>query len=169
MKWWTVKKKSVDERIVNTRNKLYKETYILVYILFGISVIVKILYFDQNIRMMITEIVIFGVASLYYGTRSILLGLYSDEVEIHDQRSKLPMSIKNVIWGLGIGVALALCFGIRSAIVYGDGGLHSLQTFFIVFIASIMIYIPFLSVAMLLTHHFANQASKKAAQKDLDD
>lgn len=167
MKWWHVKKKTVDERIVNTRNKLYKETYILVNILFGVSVIVKSLYYEQNIRMMIPEIIIFVIASLYYGTRSILLGLYSDEVEIHDQRSKLPMSTKNVIWGLGIGLALALIFGIRSAVIYGNGGLQSVWTFFIVFIASIMIYIPFLSVAMLATHYFANQASKKAAKKDL--
>jgi len=119
--------------------------------------------------MFTTEVLIVLISSLHYGSRSIFLGLYSDEVEVHDQRSKLSMSAKNVIWGLGIGLALALIFGIRSAVIYGIGGLQSVWTFFIVFLVCLMIYIPLLVVGLLSTHYFANQASKKAAEKDLDD
>ncbi|MFX3632854.1 MAG: DUF6773 family protein [Candidatus Pristimantibacillus sp.] len=167
MKWWPFKNKIVDERIVNTRNKIYKETYVIVSLLCSVSVIVKYIYYGQNINMIATELVILLASSLYFGIRSVMLGLYSDEVEVHDRKSKIPFSTKNMIWGLALGIVIALFFGIRSSIVYADNDMQSVKYFIVVFFVSMIIYIPFLLIVLTSTHYFANQISKKAADDDL--
>lgn len=169
MKWWPFKNESVDERIQNTRNMIYKETFIIIVVLCHISIIVKLFYYGQNIDMIVTELVALTISSLYYGIRSIKLGLYSDQVEIHDRKSKFSMSNKNIFWGLGLGIVIAIFMGVRSSIIYSDGGIQSWWYFLIVFLACIMIYIPILVIFSTGSHHLSDWLSKKAANKDLDE
>lgn len=169
MKWLQSKNRPVDERIVNMRNKIYKEAYVFVVLICCLSVIVKYILYGPNIGAVATELIVLLLPSLYYGIRSAFLGLYSDEVEMHDRTSKLPFSLKNVLIGLGFGVALALFIGIRSAITYGDGGAQSWWYFTIVFAASLMIYIPLFVGIMAFGHALANKASKAAAAEELDE
>ncbi len=169
MKWWPFKEKTVDERIVNTRNTLYKESYFIVVLLCFISILAKNLYYGQNISMITTELVLLIVTSLYLGIRSILLGLYSDEIEVHDRKSKIPMSMKNVIWGISFGVILAIWFGIKSSTSYADGGIQSIWYFILVFSVSLMIYIPFFLLVIVSTHYFASKASNKATHEDQEE
>jgi hypothetical protein len=38
---------------------------------------------------MLTELIVILAGSIYFGVRSVMLGIYSDEVEVHDQTSKM--------------------------------------------------------------------------------
>lgn len=150
-----------DERIVSTRNKLYREAYILAMALCVISIVVKYCLYGANIEMVTTEIVVLLLPALYYGVRSVRLGIYADEVEVHDRSSKLPFSLKNIMIGGIFGVAIALFFGIRSAILYGNAS-NSLWYFFILFVASFMIYIPCFVGVLAVSHALAMRNSRKA-------
>ncbi|GED16222.1 DUF6773 family protein [Aneurinibacillus migulanus] len=169
MKLFSLKRTPMDERIVHTRNMLYKEAYIIAMLLCFVSLVAKYIIYGPNIGVVATELIILMLSALYYGMRSVFLGLYSDEVEVHDRTSKLSMSKKNVIWGLGFGIAIAAFLGIRSAVVYGDGGVQSLWYFIIVLFASLMMYVPFFVGIMAIGHTLANKASKKAIHEDLDE
>lgn len=160
MKWFQRNKKVEDERIVSLRNKLYKETYIVIAVLCFVSIAVKWFVYGQGTENIMSELSILLVSSLYFLIRSAYLGLYADEVEVHDRSSRFPMSLKNVFWGLGVGIAISVFMGIRSTIEYGDGGLHSLWTFVIVFLGAFMIYVPLLVVVLLIGHALAKKGSK---------
>ncbi|MNZ95751.1 hypothetical protein D3C78_1149180 [compost metagenome] len=116
-----------------------------------------------------TELILLLVTSIYYTVRSVLLGLYSDEVEVHDRTSKLPMSTKNVIGGIGLGVALALFFGIRNSLLYADSSQQALWYFILIFFVTIMLYIPVFVLFAVTTHSIANRVSKRAAQDVTED
>lgn len=106
MKWF--KRNAVeDERIVNMKNKLYKEVYTLIMVICSISVIIKSFMLTTTESVLLEMLIIIG-GSLYFGIRSVTLGIYSDEVEIHDQKSKVSFSKRTAISGLVIGVVLAL-------------------------------------------------------------
>ena len=104
---WFKKSTAEDERIVNLKNKLYKEVYTLIMIICSISVIIKSFALPRTESVWLEMLIILG-GSLYFGIRSVALGIYSDEVEVHDQRSKISFSMRTAIWGLVIGFALAL-------------------------------------------------------------
>ncbi|WP_276914269.1 DUF6773 family protein [Aneurinibacillus aneurinilyticus] len=169
MKLFNTKRAAMDERIVHTRNMLYKEAYIVAILLCSISVVTKCIIYGLNIGATITELSILFLTALYYGIRAVFLGLYSDEVEVHDRTSKLSMNKKNMIWGLGFGVVMATFFGIKSALMYGEGNAQSLWYFILVFFASLMIYIPFFVGILAILHALAYKASKKVIDKDLDE
>ncbi|MEK5479401.1 MULTISPECIES: DUF6773 family protein [Paenibacillus] len=164
------KNKLVDERILHLRNKIFKESYLVVMVICNLSLFLKVLVFQSGWESFITELVIVSAGNLYYTIRTVMLGIYSDEVEAHDNRSKMSYSLKNILTGLGIGLAISLFFGIRSAILYADGTfLNQAWYFFIVFMASLMIYLPFFIGFLAVSHSLANKASKKASDDDLLD
>ena len=169
MNWWPFTKIKVDERITHTRNMLYKETYFVVVLICFASMLAKNIYYGQNVSMITTELVLLVVTALYYGIRSIKLGIYSDEVEVHDRKSKLPMNMKNVIWGLCLGVVLATWFGINSSVNYAEGTLQSIWYFILVFFVSLIIYIPIFLIVIVMTHNLAYKVSKKATRKDEEE
>ncbi|WP_410771657.1 DUF6773 family protein [Fontibacillus sp. BL9] len=169
MKWFG-KKRVDDERILHLKNKIFREAFILIMVICNLSLLLKWLVFRSDLESVITELVIVTAGSLYYTIRTVTLGIYYEEVEAHDNRSKMTYSRKNMLSGLATGLAISLFFGIRSAILYGDG-LFSTQVwyFFIVFMVSLMIYLPFFIGILAASHSLANKASKKASDNDLLD
>lgn len=163
------RKKTVDERVLNTQNKIYREMYLLVMGICWLSLIIKQFIFDLGLKEILTELIILIITGIYYTARSAALGIFSDEVEIHDRNSKVPMSSKNVYIGLGFGLLISLFFGIRSAIVYGDGYQQSIIYFVLVLFVSLMMYIPFFLIVIVGPFSAAKSASEKAAAKDLED
>lgn len=163
------KNKMKDERITQTQNKIYRELYYLVLIICAGSIAIKAYYFGFDSSHFATELVILFSQGVYYLYRLTKLGVYSDQVELHDQSNKTRMSTKNIIVGICLGVIMAVFFGIRSAILYADGGLQMMYYFLLVFAVSFMIYVPFLLAFFGLTHYQANKQSKKAADRKLDN
>lgn len=163
MRWF--KHEQTDERIDQLKNKIYKEAHYLVLAICIVSLMVKMIVQGPNgISPIWTELVIVTVSSLYYVARSAKLGLYSDEIEVHDRGSKLPMTAKNALIGGLIGLGIALFFGVRSAVLYADGGLQSVWYFLIVSLASLIIYVPVYVGIMLILHAVAFRTSKRASQ-----
>lgn len=163
---WLNRRKVEDERIVNMKNKIYKEAYLLIVSICTLSVIVKS-FTLSDWTSSLPEIAIISAGSLYAGIRSVLLGIYSDEVEIHDSSRKIKFNTRIMLWGIGSGIFLALFFGIRSAILFGDGSLTTgLRYFFLVSLISLLIYIPLFAGVLVLFHQLANKASQKISRKD---
>lgn len=88
------KNKLVDERILHLRNKIFKESYLVVMVICNLSLFLKVLVFQSGWESFITELVIVSAGNLYYTIRTVMLGIYSDEVEAHDNRSKMSYSLK---------------------------------------------------------------------------
>jgi hypothetical protein len=168
MSLFNLKKKTVDERIENTKNKIYKEIYIFIMVICFMSIGVKYYLYGTTTKQVITELLVIFLPALYYGIRTVWLGIYIDEIEVHDRTSKLPLSAKNMIIGLVAGVAMAIFFGIRSSILYGNSS-NRLWYFIIVFIVSIMMYCPFLIAFIAIGDSAARKASKKITQKHEDE
>ncbi|MBD1379782.1 DUF6773 family protein [Metabacillus arenae] len=151
---------AVDERIVNSKNKIYKEMYLLILAVCILSIVVKYALYGMNTHLVITELVILLAQGIYYVVRSVGMGIFSDDVEVHDRTSKVPMGMKNLISGLFFGVALAIFFGVRSAMDYGETILEQIWYFILVFFASLMIYAPFFGLILAIVHFSAMKISK---------
>lgn len=165
---WTRKSAVEDERIVNMKNKIFKEAYALIMTICSISVIVKTFMFSDMESVML-ELLILAGGSLYCFIRSVTLGLYSDEVEVHDRKRKMSFSKRIALTGLVIGFSIAMLLGIRSAVLYGDGGgATTIKYFFLVFFVSLIIYIPFFVAAVSVLHYFANKVSRNMSHNDLE-
>ncbi|MBY0121262.1 DUF6773 family protein [Bacillus sp. S/N-304-OC-R1] len=169
MNWFQKRKKAVDERVLNMQNKIYREIYLLIMGICFLSIVVKMYIFNLEPEQSITEFIILLISGIYYTVRATRLGIFSDEVEIHDRNCKIPMSSKNVYFGLGFGLLMSLFFGVRSAIVYGDGYGNTIFTFVLVFFVSLMMYVPFFLIVIVGPFSAAKFASKKVAAKDLED
>lgn len=114
------REKITDERVVNIQNKIYKEVFQLAIAISILSIIIKFYLYGLNSELVITEFIIIIIPSFFYTVRTIWLGIYSDEIELHDRTSKIPMSIKQVFVGLVTGIAIAMFFGVRSSLLYGN-------------------------------------------------
>src|SRR5699024_9106082 len=95
------KTKTDDERITNTENKIYKEMYFIVLIICILSVSIKVYVHGFHTKLIYTEIAILLAQGIYYTYRSVSLGIYSNEVELHDRKSKLSYEKKNLLIGMG--------------------------------------------------------------------
>lgn len=164
MKWFDKRGAVRDERIEQLKNRIYKEIYVLITIICGISVLWKTFAYRGE-QSMLLEVIILLAGGLYYGVRSIALGIYSDEVEVYEQSSKRSYGKRTLFTGLAIGLALALLIGIRSAVLYGDESTY-LKYFALVFAASLGMYIPLFAGGMTLMHFMANKLSRNASQND---
>lgn len=168
MRLFNLKKKTMDERIENTKNRIYKEVYVLIMVICFISIGVKDYLYGANTKYVITEILVIFLSVLYYAIRTVWLGIYADEIEVHDRTSKLPVNTINIIIGLVAGVVIAIFFGIRSSVLYGNSS-NRLWYFIIVFFASIMMYCPFLIAFIAIGDSAARKASKKITKKHEDE
>ncbi|MET3506666.1 DUF6773 family protein [Halalkalibacter oceani] len=160
---------SVDERIVHLQNKIYREIYMLVLLICIGSIVVKTIIHGVQLGLVVTELVILFSQGVYYAVRSANLGVFSAEVELHDRESRLSMNKKNIIIGLAVGVVIALFFGIRSAIVYGEGAAQSFSYFGIVFLASLIMYVPVLVLILVISHQAALKRSERAIERELEE
>ncbi|MFB5662635.1 DUF6773 family protein [Alteribacillus sp. HJP-4] len=158
-----------DERITIMQNKIYKEIYILVILFCLGSIAVKHYLYGFEFQLIATELFILIGQGIYYSVRASMTGLFSSEVELHDRRSRLPMSSKTILIGLLFGAALSLYFGIRSAVLYGEGTAQSLNYFLITFLGAFMIYVPFLAVTMAVSFYISKKKSDAAVEKALKD
>ena len=68
----------------------------------------------------ILELVILIVGGVYFLARSIFLGVFWDELEIHDRTSKTPMSKQTIFRSVGLALLIAIIMGINSAVSYAD-------------------------------------------------
>ena len=158
------REKVSDERVENLKNKIYKEAFWIAIILNGTSILVKFYLYGINTEPVTTEFFIIVILLLYSAVRTVSLGIYSDEVELHDRRSRIPMGTKNVLSGFGSGFVIAIFFGIRSSVLYGSGG-NRLWYFILVFITSILIYCPFFIATMMVLHKTAQKVSERISQR----
>jgi len=149
-------KKVVDERIVSIKNKIYKEAYIVAIALCFVSIIVKSIIYGFSLLSVTAELFILIIPAIYFGIKSVYHGIYADETELQARISKFPMSGKNLMLGLGLGLAIAIFMGGRSAYLYGHDG-SGFVYFILVFLASIVIYIPCFAGIVYLRHLLAKK------------
>lgn len=139
-------KKRTDERLENSRNKLYKEIYFIISAICLLSLVIKTYILETGIEGIVLELLILLVSGVYFLARSIFLGLYWDEVELHDRKSKTPMSSKAIYTSGGFALVIAILMGINSAVSYADSSAQGLWYFVLVLLVSIMIYFPILLI-----------------------
>jgi uncharacterized membrane protein len=164
-----LKKKQKDERLTNLQNKIYREMYILVVVICGLSVLYKQFLVEGETQHLWTEIIIFSVSSLYYLIRSTMLGIFSDEVEMHDRSSKMSFSKRNFLISLFLGVGFSLFLAIRNSLKYADSTQEAFSFFFVILFACLMIYIPVLFGIMVLPYAVAKYKSDKINERELEE
>lgn len=164
MRWFKNRKINLDERIEETKNKIYKEACFIAVAICFISIIIKFFLYGSNFHNIVTELIIILATSIYTIIKQAYLGIYSDDEEIYDKNHKIPMSTMNVIIGAVLGIAISVFWGMRSAIVYGNES-NRIKYFIITFVASFGIYGCFFMLLMVGSHATAKSISKKQAKK----
>lgn len=163
------KRIEVDERITQMKNKIYAEVYILIMIISSISAITKHFIYDLPIGQIATELIILLVSSIYYGYRSISLGVVSAEIEMQERKSKWSYRKKNVIIAITIGIGFSLFFGINSAVRYAAGIEQGIYYFLITTGVSLVIYLPFFILIIVIGNEFVRRKSERAEENLLID
>lgn len=158
-----------DERINNIKNKIYAEIYILVIVISMISIVVKYFIYDFGIEGIATELLILFLSAVYYMYRLTRLGVVSAEIEMHDRKSKWSQQKKNLFYGITLGIGIALFFGINSAVQYAEGVPQSINYFFVTALGSLMIYMPFFLIILVVGNDVLKKKSDKAVNKMLDE
>ncbi|QTM98919.1 hypothetical protein ERJ70_06150 [Sediminibacillus dalangtanensis] len=158
-----------DERITNLQNKIYREIYHLVLIICVLSLIFKYATSGADFKNVWLELVILLVTSIYYTVRSTGMGIFSAEVEMHDQTNKRPMSVKTILIGALFGAGWAIFLGIHSAVSYADTATQSVYYFLLTSVVSFIIYIPFLMIVNGFAYWGAKKRSDRAVAKELED
>ncbi|MGW6381915.1 DUF6773 family protein [Peribacillus butanolivorans] len=158
-------KKITDERIENVRNKIYKEMYHVIMAICLVSALFKLYKYGAGSGELYLEFVILVAGGLYYLARSIFLGVFWDEVEMHDRTSKTPMSRKTILGSVIFALIIAIFMGVNSAVSYADGSSQGLWYFVMVWCVSVMIYLPIL----LLFFGGIYLLAKKIGMKNSED
>ncbi|MEK5332253.1 MULTISPECIES: DUF6773 family protein [unclassified Lysinibacillus] len=162
-------KKQVDERVKNLQNKIYKEVYVLIMIVCSISILIKFFKMGVSLDNVITEWLIIFISSVYYYVRTAYLGILTDEIEVHDSNSKVKLGTKNVLFGVAFGLVFAIILGLNSAFNYADSTQQAIEYFFVVFLVSLLIYVPFFAGFLGLSYMAAKKKSDQVVQKNLED
>ncbi|MRX74387.1 hypothetical protein GJU40_19900 [Bacillus lacus] len=162
-----MKSKIVDERVYQAQNKIYREIYILIMVITLASIVYKYFTIGVQVNVIATELIILLSQAVYYLYRSARMGIYSAEVEMHDNNSKMPAVKKNLLGGTLTGIGISLFFGFHSALSYADTTSQALSYFFLVFFISLIIYIPFFIAFLMIPHLSAKRLSEKAEEDEL--
>lgn len=160
--------KNRDERVEAGKSQIFRELYYWMMGFTFLSIIVKSIIYPDDWKRSIFEMGLMIFSSLYYILRSVQKGLYSDEVEMHDRQNKRTVGQKNLLIGLGSGLAIALYFGFRSAIVYGSEG-TTVKYFFASFFGGLLIYIPIFLVIVISADILARKGSGKMHKRKNED
>ena len=160
-----------DEQVEAAKSQIFRELYYLMIGFAGISVIAKTILYPGNWKTSFFELLLIIFSAVYYILRSVQKGLYTDEIEENDEENRRSVSQKNMLIGLGVGLVIALFFGIRSAVIFGGEG-TMLRLFFLHFFGSLMIYIPFFLGVAVLGDQLANRVSLRnlgKQDKEIDE
>lgn len=160
------KKKPQDERVTNLQNKVYRELYTFVAIMGVLSLVIKTMMGDRNIW---TELIILVGGGVYYLIRVSSLGIFSDEVEMHDRSSKIKMNKKNFIVSLVIGVGFSLSLATVNSLRYADGSGEAISFFLTIFFTCIVIYIPVMLGIIVVPFILAKNKSDRVNDAILED
>jgi hypothetical protein len=156
-------KRITDERMENVRNKIYKEMYYVIAAICFISILFNMYKYGLGNQTLIEEslieFLILIVGGLYYLARSIYLGVFWDEIEMHDRTSKTPMSKKNIYNSIGLALIIAVAMGINSALSYADSSTQGVWYFVSVLFVSILIYLPLFLVLFVGVYYIAKKIS----------
>ncbi|CAH0269620.1 hypothetical protein SRABI96_03654 [Peribacillus sp. Bi96] len=159
------KKMITDERVENVRNKIYKEMYHVILAICLVSALFKLYKYGAGSGELYLELVIIVAGGLYYLARSIFLGVFWDEVEMHDRTSKTPMSRKTIFGTVALALIIAIFMGVNSAVSYADSSSQGIWYFVLVSFVSVMIYLPIL----LLFFGGIYLLAKKIGMKNSED
>ncbi|MFJ8258228.1 DUF6773 family protein [Peribacillus asahii] len=159
-------KKTTDERIENVRNKIYKEMYHVIMAICLVSFVVKMYKYGAGIEEVVLELVIVIGGGVYFLARSIFLGVFWDEVEMHDRTSKTSMSMKTIFSSVGLAFIIAVVMGINSAVSYADSSSQGLWYFTLVSFVSVIIYLPILLFLFGGIYLLAKKVSMKYQDDD---
>ncbi|WP_252313948.1 DUF6773 family protein [Sinobaca sp. H24] len=157
MRWF--KQKTTDEWIEQTKNKIYKELYVLVVVVCAFSIFYNAFVNPEPSTIPVVELIILAGTGIYYMIRGWVLGIFSAEKEIHDRNSRLPMTAKQFIYAAAGGVLISVYFGVRSAVVYGEGMTQSIYYFFISSAGSLLIYMPAMLLVAFISAVFTSSKS----------
>ena len=163
------RKQLVDERVHNTQNQIYREIYKMITVICCVSIAIKFLTIGISSEVILTELTILISGGFYYTFRSAQMGLFSDEVEMHDANSKMTYRRKTIIYGIILGLIIALFMGINSAVNYADNTQQAVSYFFTVFLFSLFIYAPFLAAFLFIGYYTTKKKSDKVNEKNLED
>lgn len=163
------RKQMQDEWIVNSKNKIYAEIYLIVVAISVISFIVKYFIFKLPLSGVWTELLILLLSSMYYSIRATKLGIYAVEIELQDRESKWSFQRKNMLYALITGVAIAFGLGINSALRYADGMMQGMTYFFITFVVSMIIYLPLAILLLVVGNELFRRKSAKIASEMIGD
>ena len=163
------KGKQKDERLTTLQNKIYREMYILIVVICALSVLYKQFLVEDGTQHLWTEIILFSASSGYYLIRSTMLGIFSDEVELHDRSSKMSFSKRNFVISLFLGVGFSLFLAIRNSLKYGDGTEETVYFFLTILFFCLLIYIPVLFCIMVLPYAVAKYKSDKINEQELEE
>lgn len=161
MNFFKRKKKITDERIENIRNQIYKEIYYVIIAVCLISMGIKIYLYGMDQGEYVLELVILLIGGFYYLARSIFLGVYWDEVEMHDRTSKTKMSKKGIFSSVFFALIIAIFMGVNSAVSYADSNSQGLWYFGLVLFVSVMIYLPIFLLLFGGTYMLAKKVSNR--------
>lgn len=163
------KSKHVDERVKNQQNRIYKEIYYIIIFACLISILIKFITDGVSLQNVLTEWLILIISSVYYCVRVANLGIFTDEVEIHDSTSKYKLTTKFIISGVAIGIVIAIIMGVNSAFNYADSTPQAIYFFFMVFFVSLFMYSLFIAGLLLLFYVLAKTKSDRVIQRMLED
>jgi hypothetical protein len=158
--------KQIDERILWVKNQIYKEVYAVAAVVCILSIIIKLYIKEYGINEILTELSVLIISSVYIAVRMIMTGVYSDETEVHDRANKIPLNRKQLIFGVILGIVIALYFGIRSSLLYAESISQRVWYFSIVSFASLSIYCPIFILIMTIPTYIAGNCGRR---DDTDD
>lgn len=162
-------KKIIDERVRNMQNQIYREVYNVITLICCLSIAYKFITIGISFQAISTEFFVLIGGSLYYVLRSAQLGLFSDEVEMHDANSKIKYSKKTILYGALLGLFIALSMGINSAVSYADSTEQAIYYFFLVSFVSLCIYAPFFTAFLYVGYYTSKKKSDKVNKKNLEE
>lgn len=167
MNWLRKRQLPTDERVESLKQRLYKEAYFIVNAMCGISLVYKSWVLNLGIEATLIELLVLIVPNLYFLVRSVGLGIVSDEAEVHDRVSKWSINQKSALIGLVCALIMAIAFGVRSAVLYSDNS-NWLWNFILVFITSLLIYVPTFVILFVASNKLARMVSERASRKNPD-
>ncbi|GGF22862.1 hypothetical protein GCM10010954_22080 [Halobacillus andaensis] len=169
MKLSFTKKKPQDERVTTLQNKIYRELYYVIVLICAGSLVYKSIQGGAIIDHIWLEMLILIGGGIYYLARASHLGIFTDEVEMHDRSSKIKLNTKNFITSLLVGAGISLFFAVNNSLKYGETTQETIFYFFLILITSLIIYSPVLFGLFVVPSLIAKHKSDRMNERELED